>query len=119
MVRESLDHIFYNYGKASSSERLKNNPEAKVVDQYDLFNNNCTTKTIDALKEGGSKESFKITELIYAPSTFFGLGPTYIYENMVNTPEEMFRYLLRHATVEDNVKIITKDMKNEYRKSSD
>ena len=30
----------------------KDNPNARVVDKYDLFENNCTTKTTESIKEG-------------------------------------------------------------------
>lgn len=30
-------------------KKTRNDPDAKVIDEYELFNNNCTTKAIEAV----------------------------------------------------------------------
>ena len=113
-----FDHIYYDYGWRSSAERLKDKTNAHIIDTYHLFENNCTTKTIDALIFGGSKESFKQTETIFVPTTALGVYSSYTFENVVNTPDEMFDYLFSKSKAGNNVKDITKELKNEYQKET-
>ena len=51
-VRWWFDILYYSKGKQSSSDKLKDKTNAKVIDLYNLLSNNCTTKTIDALRAG-------------------------------------------------------------------
>ena len=113
-VRWWFDILYYSKGERSSSDKLKDVTNAKVIDLYDLLSNNCTTKTIDALRAGGSKESFKNTKTMVVPST--GLGKPATIEDNVNTPDEMFGYLFMRSTNGSTIKNITKELKEEYGK---
>jgi RHS repeat-associated protein len=42
----------------SKQNKYGTSSDAKVVDQYDLLNNNCATKTVDAAKAGGTSNDF-------------------------------------------------------------
>lgn len=116
-VRWWFDILYYSKGRQSSSDKLKEVTNAKAIDSYDLFNNNCTTKTIDALRAGGSKESFKITEIITVPSS--GIGKTVTFENDVNTPDEMFGYMFMRSSTGKTIKNVTDELKKEYVQKSE
>ena len=48
-----FNDMFNSSDQRPSGDRKYSNAEnAKVVDKYDLFNNNCTTKSVDAVKIG-------------------------------------------------------------------
>jgi RHS repeat-associated protein len=116
-VQGWFDFLYYNRGKQSSSDKLKDVTNAKAIDLYDLISNNCTTKTIDALRVGGSKESFKITETITVPTT--GVGKAVTFENDVNTPDEMFGYMFMKSSTGKTIKNVTNELKKEYVQSSE
>ena len=116
-VRWWFDILYYSKGKQSSSVKLKDVTNAKVIDLYDLLSNNCTTKTIDALRAGGSEESFKITKTMVVPSA--GLGEPVTIEDNVNTPDEMFGYLFMRSTNGSIIKNITNELKKEYDQKSE
>lgn len=46
-----------------------NSEDARVIDQYSLLNNNCTTKAVEAVKAGGSSENFEPTTAPPPPGT--------------------------------------------------
>ena len=47
-----FNEIFYSSDAKPSIGKYKNADNAKVVDTYDLWNNNCTTKSVEAVKVG-------------------------------------------------------------------
>ena len=53
---DKVNAFFYELFNASeihpSKGKYKNNENAKVIDTYDLWNNNCTTKSIEAINMG-------------------------------------------------------------------
>jgi hypothetical protein len=56
---EYLDKQFNSSQKQPSSGDHQNDKDAHVIDQYDLSNNNCTTKTIEAVS-AGTDEKFDV-----------------------------------------------------------
>lgn len=46
-------NLFKNNSKVFQSKKITNDSRAKVVDEYNLFINNCTTTSIKAIKAGG------------------------------------------------------------------
>ena len=103
----------YKKGKYSSSEKLRGISNAKVIDVYNLHSNNCTTITIDALLYSGTNESFATTETVSVSTTALGVYSSYTFENAVNTPGEMFKYLDRKSRIGNNVKNVKNKLKNE------
>ena len=112
LIRRWFDYR-YKKGKYSSSEKLKGKSNAKVIDIYNLFFNNCTTITIDALLFSGTNEPFATTETVSVSTTALGVYSSYTSENVVNTPEEMFKYLDRKSRVGNNIKNVKNKLKNE------
>ena len=53
-VAEYFDKQFNASNKIPTIGDYKDNPNARIVDTYDLFNNNCTTKSIEGIKEGSN-----------------------------------------------------------------
>lgn len=59
--------------------RHANDPNARVIDQYDLFNNNCTTISIEGVNAGGSK-AFKQTTQEVMKTRMIKVGMDYEVE---------------------------------------
>jgi RHS repeat-associated protein len=51
-VAEYFEEQFNASDKVPTTGSYKDDPNARVVDTYDLFENNCTTKSIEAIKVG-------------------------------------------------------------------
>jgi len=51
-VAEYFEKQFNTSDKVPTTGPYKDDPNARVVDTYDLFENNCTTKSIEAIKVG-------------------------------------------------------------------
>lgn len=66
-TQEYFDNVFYGSEETPSNERSKyyQNPNAHVIDIYHLLNNNCTTKSIQAINALGSNMFYQQT---YIPS---------------------------------------------------
>lgn len=58
-VDKHFQNLFDSSNKKPSSKRYSNSQNARVIDEYDLLNNNCTTKSIEAIKKG-TDETFDI-----------------------------------------------------------
>ena len=90
----------YNYGTSS---------DARVIDKYDLFNNNCTTKSISGLKAGGTNEDFlEERDNLLSP---FGSHVT----RPVFDPIGADNYLIiKSKSKNSNVKDVTSKMNEEF-----
>jgi hypothetical protein len=53
-VKAAFDKPFNDSKEKATSDNADINANGKVIDTYSLFGNNCTTKSSDALKDGGS-----------------------------------------------------------------
>jgi tRNA(Met) C34 N-acetyltransferase TmcA len=51
----------------NNQKKAGTSSETKVVDQYNLVENNCTTKSIEAVKAGGTSLDFTKTVGVMAP----------------------------------------------------
>jgi RHS repeat-associated protein len=81
--------------------------DARVVDSYDAFNNNCTTKVIDALKVGGSSLSYKLPVFLNVPGGSIQLEKIY-------SPSQLQDYLTEQASNnKSKVEDVTKSASNE------
>jgi hypothetical protein len=97
-VQEHFDKTMASGRKLTSEEaksydanknKYGTSENARVVDQYDLFNNNCTTKSIEGAKAGGTNADFVDTNEVPASPDV----PNVTLYNTVNTPVEAETYL--------------------------
>ena len=79
--------------------------DARVIDQYSLTNNNCTTKIIEGAKAGGAEEDFQVITGVTKTDQFV--------EGDAVSPAEIEEYLNSRVNQdESNVKILlTKEKK--------
>jgi hypothetical protein len=116
-VMEYLDNVFSS-GRSFTAEETNfynSNPnkfgtanDARVIDTYDLLNNNCVSKAIEGAKAGGTKETFLNNSGPLAPDI----------PNMQTkpvSPAELNNYLKSRAnTNNSNIKNVTKIMSTEF-----
>lgn len=55
-VNKHFESIFDSSDKKPTKKNYKNTENARVIDEYDLLSNNCTTKSIEAIKIGTDGE---------------------------------------------------------------
>lgn len=98
-VADFFDKMWTN-GYRPTEKKAKNDPNAKVVDEYDILDNNCTTKSIEAL-------NYKQTKPVVPSSnstTFYDLGGSYEYKDKIVAPITLKRKLDEmHRTNPHNV----------------
>ncbi len=58
-VKKSIEKEFNKTSQTPKKGKYKNDYRAHVIDQYDLFNNNCTTKSINAVEAGLDEKAIK------------------------------------------------------------
>jgi len=58
-VSKYFDSAFNSSDKKPTEKSYKDSENARVIDQYDISNNNCTTKSVEAVK-AGTDGNFKI-----------------------------------------------------------
>ncbi len=113
-VCEIRDNYFSAFSAVPKTGKYKGDARARVVDKYNLFDNNCTTKTEDALKASEIGLDFKTTTIDFIPSTVPGIGTTVKSTDDVNTPGEMQDYLSGESKYGGGtVKNVTNDVKKE------
>lgn len=66
-------------------KKIKNNPDAKVVDEYNIFTNNCTTKSIEGVNYKQSNPLVPAEEI--TPMQDF--GGSYNYKDKVISPSTL------------------------------
>lgn len=69
----------------STTKKIKNNPDAKVVDEYNIFTNNCTTKSIEGVNYKQSNPLVPAEEI--TPMQDF--GGSYNYKDKVISPSTL------------------------------
>ena len=69
----------------STTKKIKNNPDAKVVDEYSIFTNNCTTKSIEGVNYKQSNPLVPAEEI--TPMQDF--GGSYNYKDKVISPSTL------------------------------
>ena len=69
----------------STTKKIKNNPDAKVVDEYNIFTNNCTTKSIEGVNYKQSNPLVPAEEI--TPMQDF--GGSYNYKDIVISPSTL------------------------------
>ena len=69
-------------GSRPTEKKAKNDPNAKVIDEYDILDNNCTTKTIDALNYKQDKSVVPSTD----STIFYDFGGSYEYKDKIVAP---------------------------------
>jgi hypothetical protein len=115
-VDAHFDNLFSSGRKLTSDEAAKydGNPngygkseDARVIDTYDLLDNNCVSKTIDGARAGGTKERLRDSESV-APDI-----PNREYQP--TAPDGLGGHLDGRAnTRNSNVKNVTKQMLQEF-----
>ena len=73
----------------NNKKNSKNDPEAKVVDKYSIFENNCTTKAIEGVNYK-QKRPIIPAEVI---TTMYDLGGSYDYKDKIISPSTLKRQL--------------------------
>ena len=63
-VKASLDNQYNSSSVKPTSDSKDINSNGRVIDTYSLFGNNCTTKSCDAIKDGGSN-IFDVNGILY------------------------------------------------------
>lgn len=53
-VKEFFENKFNSSSQIPTVGKYKDNPDARVIDEYKLFSNNCTSISCDAIQAGGS-----------------------------------------------------------------
>ena len=72
---------FNQSDKIPSGNKIKNKSNARVIDEYNLLNNNCTTLSIEAIEKGGGDVSFLKGEI--APfKALQGASKAIIWDNI-------------------------------------
>ena len=69
----------------STTKKIRNNPDAKVVDEYNIFTNNCTTKSIEGVNYKQSNPLVPAEEI--TPMQDF--GGSYNYKDKVISPSTL------------------------------
>lgn len=116
-VIEHFDAVFSAGRKLTTEESNSYNAnpkkygssnDARVVDTYDLLNDNCVSKTIEGAKAGGTKDNFLDDSGPLAPDI-----PN--MQSQPTSPSELDRYL-RSRTYDknSNIKDATKTMYTEF-----
>jgi hypothetical protein len=110
---EHLDKVFYSGRKFSTDEansynnnsnKFGTSDNARVIDKYDLLNNNCVSKAIEGVKAGGTKENFLQDTGPIAPDI-----PSLQYQPV--SPSDLNNHLKSRADSNNsNVKEVTKAM---------
>ena len=75
----------------STTKKIKNNPDAKVVDEYNIFTNNCTTKSIEGVNYKQSNPLVPAEEI--TPMQDF--GGSYNYKDKVISPSTLKHLLYK------------------------
>ncbi|MBK6485244.1 MAG: hypothetical protein IPG01_19450 [Chitinophagaceae bacterium] len=86
-----------------------NDPDARVIDQYDLFKNNCTTISCEGAQEGGTSTKFETETAV----PFNPAGPLggYTVKEKTNTPSGLQNSLQNQSKQSGSpVKDITDDL---------
>src|SRR5690606_33413598 len=79
-IKKYFNDKFNASNKVPTKGKYANNPNARVIDEYDLFTNNCTTTSCNALKKGnGFSKDIKI-------------GRYTVQYDKLNTPDEAWAY---------------------------
>ncbi len=104
LTKEEASNYNANTNKYGSSE------DARVIDNYNLLNNNCVSKTIEGARAGGTKEDFiDETSSSYNPYT-----PGSIEVQPI-TPAKLDSYLkLKSQFKNSNVRNVTGSVNAEY-----
>ena len=94
----------------TNSNKYGSSEDARVIDNYNLLNNNCASKTIEGAKAGGTKESFlEETSSSYNPYTPGSMKVQPI------SPVGLDSHLkLKSQSKNSNVKNVTKSVNIEY-----
>ena len=84
-LKNELDAVFNSSTQLPNSPNSDyyNNPNAHIVDEYSLLNNNCTTKVSEALNRAGS-QILKGDDLV--PASNYGMWRSYKTLQIFNTP---------------------------------
>jgi RHS repeat-associated protein len=115
-IQEHNDNVMSGGRKLTESEakqydgkqnKYGTSSDATVVDQYDLLNNNCATKTVDAAKAGGTSEDFINNSGLLAPDV-----PN--LQSGATSPADLQNYLETQSKRQNsNVKKVTEEKKKE------
>ena len=116
-VIKYFDALFANGRNLTNEEanRYNSNPnnfgtseDARVIDIYNLIENNCVKKTIAGIKAGGTKESFFIEESLLAPDI-----PKLYFEP--TSPSELKDYLeIRSKISSSKIKKVTSKVNMQF-----
>ena len=93
-IQNYMDTQFYKGRELSQHERKimiskgLNPKSARVIDKYNLIDNNCTTKSIDALRHGGTKLKFSIQKIKFTD----GKNLPVIKTEPIFTPRKLKEY---------------------------
>ena len=87
----SFFNNMWNRGRkvTNTGKKTKNDPNAKVVDEYNLMDNNCTTKTIEGVNYRQSIPLVPAEET----TTMQDFGGSYNYKNKIISPSQLKRML--------------------------
>ena len=91
-IKSYADKIF-NSSTTLPDEKSKdynNDPSAHVIDEYNLFSNNCTTFVSDVLNKVGSNV---LNELHIIPTSSFGTFTSYEAKGRFVNPRSLLRHL--------------------------
>ena len=104
-VRKYFDDQYNSSSQKPTSNDANINANGKVVDKYVLFGNNCTTKSCDAVKYGGSK-------------IFDVEGWLYDYDEDFTIPKSLKDFLNSNSSKNGNIVNKTKEFKSIYKNLS-
>jgi len=100
-VKAAFDEQFNASEEKPTSDNADINANGKVIDTYSLFGNNCTTKSSDAVKDGGS--------------TIFDVdGIIYDYDEDFTIPSSLQDYLEDNSKTNSNILNVTENLKKLY-----
>ena len=74
VVRDYLESQFNQSDKLPDSGSKMNDSRAHDIDNYDILENNCTTKSCDAIQEGNNRQPITYTKEMKNPKMAGGKG---------------------------------------------
>ena len=104
-VRKYFDNQYNSSNQNPTTNDASINANGKVVDTYVLFGNNCTTKSCDAIKYGGSKV-FDVEGLIFD------------YDEDFTIPSSLKNFLKNNSSENGNIVNKTMEFKSNYPNAS-
>lgn len=100
-IQKNVDDIFYSSTKIPDNPKGKyfNNSSARVIDNYVLWNNNCTTFVSDILNNTGSSALMGMTLYINP----YGISTTFMEKQRFINPRAMQSFLIQQSNHHNNV----------------